>query len=78
MLAVLGGIGALIAQAKGGSAWVGFALGFFLGPIGWIISALAQGPATKTCPKCAEKVKLAASVCRHCGHQFEVVETQPV
>jgi hypothetical protein len=24
----------------------------------------------KTCPKCAERVKLAATVCRFCGHNF--------
>lgn len=26
----------------------------------------------KTCPKCAEQVKLAAKVCRFCGHDFSV------
>ena len=33
-------------------------------------SALNQGP-VKTCPRCAEDVKLAALVCRFCGHEFE-------
>ncbi len=27
--------------------------------------------AEKTCPKCAENVKAAATVCRFCGHNFE-------
>jgi hypothetical protein len=30
-----------------------------------------QTPEEKTCPKCAEQVKLAATVCRFCGHNFE-------
>lgn len=30
---------------------------------------------SKTCPACAEDVKLAAQVCKHCGHKFE---DQPV
>lgn len=25
----------------------------------------------KTCPQCAEEVKVAAKVCRFCGHKFE-------
>ncbi len=27
-------------------------------------------PATKVCPRCAEDVKVAAAVCRYCGHEF--------
>jgi hypothetical protein len=27
-------------------------------------------PGTKACPRCAEDVKLAAQVCRFCGHEF--------
>lgn len=32
---------------------------------------LSQGD--KVCPKCAESVKQAASVCRFCGHEFDQV-----
>lgn len=28
----------------------------------------------KTCPRCAEKVKTAAKVCKHCGHEFSAQE----
>jgi len=27
-------------------------------------------PEEKTCPKCAEQVKIAAQICRFCGHNF--------
>jgi Uncharacterised protein family UPF0547 len=30
-----------------------------------------SGGASKTCPDCAEQVKPAANVCRHCGHRFD-------
>ena len=32
----------------------------------------------KTCPKCAEVVKSAALVCKHCGHQFNGGIAAPV
>jgi len=34
------------------------------------IQATAAVAQEKTCPKCAEQVKAAATVCRFCGHQF--------
>ncbi|HIM76133.1 MAG TPA: hypothetical protein EYM48_08215 [Campylobacterales bacterium] len=27
---------------------------------------------TKICPKCAEKVKVEAQICKHCSHEFDV------
>jgi ribosomal protein L40E len=32
---------------------------------------------SKVCPRCAERVKAAAMVCRHCGQAFDVNVTQP-
>jgi hypothetical protein len=31
----------------------------------------------KTCPKCAERVKAAAAICRFCGHTFEALASAP-
>lgn len=31
---------------------------------------LDEGKELKTCPKCAEEVRSAAEVCKHCGHRF--------
>lgn len=30
-----------------------------------------QAELEKTCPRCAERVKAAAAICRFCGHEFE-------
>lgn len=40
LAAIPGGIGAMILTNKGRSGWLGFALGFFLSWIGWIICLL--------------------------------------
>lgn len=63
---VMGGVGAVIANARGSNPWAGFGLGLLLGPIGWIISALT-GPQKKRCQYCGERVLLSAKVCKHCG-----------
>ena len=31
---------------------------------------------TKTCPECAEEVKMAAKKCRYCGHSFDASAMQ--
>jgi hypothetical protein len=78
---ICGGIAAMIASSKGGSAGLGFVAGALLGPFG-IIAALfmgsekAQGDKQvaigekKKCPRCAELVQPDALVCRHCGYEF--------
>ncbi len=91
-----GVITALLAPHRGFHPAAGFAIGFFLGPIGFIILLCispkklemtppaqanpvplnAQGQIsltqeTKTCPKCAESIKLEALKCRFCGENFD-------
>lgn len=78
---ICGGVAAMIANSKGGSAFVGFLLGALLGPLGIIASFFIGGEdaqadkqlATgdrKKCPRCAELVQPDALVCKHCGHEF--------
>ncbi len=68
VVGLLGGIGAAIGSIKGRTA-AGFWLGALLGPLGWLIAAVlgrSEG-ATVACPKCAERIQPAATVCRWCG-----------
>lgn len=64
-LAVCGLAGAVIGNLKNRMA-LGFALGFFLGPIGWLITALfpAHGP---KCPDCGGIILEGARKCKNCG-----------
>ena len=67
---ILGLVGALIGKRKGRQLG-GFCLGFFLGPIGWLL--VGFGPDytnSATCPFCAERIKPEARVCKHCGRDI--------
>lgn len=52
------------------------AYGFIVGKFGETVrnglknSGFVQDSEAKTCPRCAESVKAAATVCRYCGHEF--------
>jgi uncharacterized membrane protein YeaQ/YmgE (transglycosylase-associated protein family) len=70
---VFGALTGYICQQKGiGFSW-GCLLGFFLGPIGTII-ALASKSRLRQCPYCAERVRLEATVCGHCGRDLPRME----
>lgn len=68
-------IGSIAGVKRGFSPVVGLAVGAFLGifsPLLFVVSGLTKAGDlnTKTCPHCAERVKAAAKVCKHCGRDL--------
>lgn len=59
------GIGALIGWFKGRTV-AGLVWSTVLGPIGWIVIALAK-PDRHACPRCAQPNREFAKRCRHCS-----------
>lgn len=63
-LAVSACVGYAIGLTKGRPG-PGAALGFFLGPLGWL-AAIVMPDGYAKCPYCKEKVRPEAVKCRHC------------
>jgi len=57
---------AYVRIGKGGVGW----LNEEVVQVGEYVAPLPAPPSEKTCPRCAENVKVAAEVCRYCGHNF--------
>ena len=55
---------------------VGGAIGGLLG-LGLIFAAAGNAGPTRTCPTCAETVRAAAVVCKHCGAQLAPIKEHP-
>jgi hypothetical protein len=47
-------------------------------PISDSLAAVAADAGAKTCPSCAEKVKMAAVKCRFCGHEFGPAQSEAI
>lgn len=69
-------IGFAASQRRGFSAVGGILGGMLLGPLAFLmffVSGVSKGDITKACPHCAERIKPAATVCKHCKREVVVV-----
>lgn len=75
-------VAGIVANNKGRDWFVWCAITLFLSPLTLLI-LLAMPKVEKTedmksCPRCAEKVKAAAAVCRYCNHEFVTTPHAPI
>jgi hypothetical protein len=70
---------AYVAVRRGHNALRWAMLGALLGPIALLVVVLMPSAkvAAKTCPDCAESVKVEAAKCRFCGYRFDQPEIVP-
>jgi hypothetical protein len=61
-------VAGLIARRRGRSAAIWAALCLLLTPI--VIPVLLVLPVLKKCPRCSERAKADAKICRHCSYEF--------
>ena len=62
---IFGGIGFAVGKSRGRGP-LGFLLGTFFGPLGWIV-VLLLAPEGRKCPECLGIVPGQARRCQHCG-----------
>jgi uncharacterized sodium:solute symporter family permease YidK len=79
---ICGAYCAYLAKTKGYDSLAWFIGGLFLGIFALIAAAglpINKGSmdrGIKTCPDCAEPIKLAANTCKYCGHKFSTQEIE--
>jgi predicted amidophosphoribosyltransferase len=62
-------VGGMIGAAKG-RAFAGAIWGILLGPLGWLVIAVAPDQRPK-CPECGGDVVRGANRCKNCGHRLK-------
>jgi hypothetical protein len=67
-------IGYVAADARGFSKRAGIIGGVLLGPLAFLMFFVSSVSRRRTCPHCAERIKLKAFVCKFCGRDVYAVQ----